>query len=466
MLLRLIALGGVALLGNAVEARGVSPYLPLQMSPEIERQIERLLILADQPVLQRPIAAATVLSALPRACERDLVLCQQVERYLSGYMRTAGIPHASLTAAATSSDSIALANRHGMRSDSAYEASISAYLQPSDYVLLSGGVLAYEGETTPTGTLVSMGFEYAQVDVGFRDHWLSPFTDSSMALSTEAATMPSVTISNYTPLTRWRLRYELFVAEMSESSNIAFQGGFTSGNPLFGGIHVSIEPFDGWSFGVTRLLQFGGGERDSSFSSFLDALINPSDYDNTGTDADFGNQVASFMSQLLLPGPVPLALYFEYAGEDTSTLSNLRLGNSALSVGLHVPTLGQQFDLTVELSEWQNAWYVHSIYQDGLRHEGNVVGHWGADHRALNDAVGARSVMARLGWLPRVGGMIEATYRSVDNEDYGAVAYQRGWKFEVRYSRPWQRFLLGGEIDVGEDVFGDTYSRISAFARF
>ena len=268
MLLRLIALGGVALLGNAVEARGVSPYLPLQMSPEIERQIERLLILADQPVLQRPIAAATVLSALPRACERDVVLCQQVERYLSGYMRTAGIPHASLTAAATSSDSIALANRHGMRSDSAYEASISAYFQPSDYVLLSGGVLAYEGETTPTGTLVSMGFEYAQVDVGFRDHWLSPFTDSSMALSTEAATMPSVTISNYTPLTRWRLRYEFFVAEMSESSNIAFQGGFTSGNPLFGGIHVSIEPFDGWSFGVTRLLQFGGGERDSSLEQF------------------------------------------------------------------------------------------------------------------------------------------------------------------------------------------------------
>jgi hypothetical protein len=466
MLLRLLALAGAALLSNAAAARGVSPYLPLQMSPEIERQIERLLILADRPVIQRPIAAATVLDALPQACAVDTVLCQQVERYLSSYMRAAGIPHASVSAAATSSESVALANRHGMRSDSAWEASVSAYFQPSDNFLLNAGVLAYDGETTPTGTVMSLGFEYAQVDLGFRDHWLSPFTDSAMTLSTEAPTMPSVTISNYTPLTRLGLRYELFVAEMSESSNIAFQGGFTSGNPLFGGIHVSIEPFDGWSFGVSRLLQFGGGDRDSSFSSFLDALINPSDYDNTGTDADFGNQVASFTSQLLLPGPVPLALYFEYAGEDTSTLSNLRLGNSALSIGLHVPTLGQHFDLTVELSEWQNAWYVHSIYQDGLRHEGNVVGHWGADHRVVNDGVGARSVMARLGWLPRLGGMIEATYRSVDNEDYGAVAYQRGWTFEVRYSRPWQRFLLGGEIDVGEDVFGESYSRISAFARF
>jgi hypothetical protein len=436
------------------------------MSPEIERQIERLLILADQPILQRPIAAATVFDALPQACARDTVLCQQVERYLSSYMRAAGIPHASLTVSSTSSESIPLANRHGMRSDSAWEASVSAYFQPTDRFLVTAGVLAYDGETTPTGSVLSFGFEYAQVDVGFRDHWLSPFTDSAMTLSTEAPTMPSVTISNYTPLTRLGLRYELFVAEMSESTNIAFEGGFTSGNPLFGGINVSVEPFDGWSFGVTRLLQFGGGDRDSSFSSFLDALINPSDYDNTGTDADFGNQVASFTSQLVLPGRVPLALYFEYAGEDTSTLSNLRLGNSALSVGLHVPALGPQLDLTIELSEWQNAWYVHNVYQDGLRHEGSVLGHWGADHRVVNDGVGARSAMARLGWLPRLGGMIEATYRSIDNEDYGAADYQRGWNLELRYSRPWQQFLLGGEIQVGEDVFGESYSRISAFARF
>ena len=58
MLLRSFALAGAALLGNVAAARGVSPYLPLQMSPEIERQIERLLILADRPVIQRPIAAA------------------------------------------------------------------------------------------------------------------------------------------------------------------------------------------------------------------------------------------------------------------------------------------------------------------------------------------------------------------------------------------------------------------------
>ena len=47
---------------------GVSPYLPLNLEPEIESQIERVLILGNQPVMTRPIAAATVLKALPKAC--------------------------------------------------------------------------------------------------------------------------------------------------------------------------------------------------------------------------------------------------------------------------------------------------------------------------------------------------------------------------------------------------------------
>jgi len=465
MVLRFLALAGAALIGSVVDARGVSPYLPLHESPEIERQIERLMILADQPIMTRPIAAAAVFDALPRACERDPVLCEQVKRYLSGYMRTAGISHASLTATASSSETIALQNRHGMRSDSAYEASVSAYWQPSDHFLLTAGVLSYEGDTTPTGSVLSFGTEHVQFDLGYRDHWLSPLTDSAMLMSTQAQTMPSLTVSNYTPLTRWGFRYQVFVAEMSESSNIVFQSGLTSGHPLLAGVHLSIEPFDGWSFGVSRVLQFGGGDRDQSLRNLFDALFNPSDYDNSGTGGDFGNQAASFTSQFVVPGPLPFAVYFEYAGEDTSTLSNLRLGNSALSGGLHFPQLWESFDLTVEVSEWQNGWYTHHIYQDGLRHEGNVIGHWGGDERVLHDSVGARSLMARLGWQPQFGGLLEATYRSLENETY-SVDYARARTLEIRYSRPWQQYLLGAEVNVGEDVFGESYTRISAFVRF
>jgi len=98
----------LALLATTVHARGVSPYLPVDISPEIERKIERILILADQPSLTRPIAAATVLDALPRACERDPVLCDEVRRYLASLARTAGISYASLTASGASGADTAL----------------------------------------------------------------------------------------------------------------------------------------------------------------------------------------------------------------------------------------------------------------------------------------------------------------------------------------------------------------------
>src|SRR6266852_3741566 len=65
--------------------RGVSPYLPLNLEPEIEAQIERVMILANKPVMTRPIAAAAVLDALSKANKVDPVLCEHVRRYLERY---------------------------------------------------------------------------------------------------------------------------------------------------------------------------------------------------------------------------------------------------------------------------------------------------------------------------------------------------------------------------------------------
>jgi len=447
-------------------ARGVSPYLPLGLSPEIERRIERALILADKPVLTRPIAAATVLEALPAVCAKDAVLCEQIRRYLRPYMRAVGLTHLSIAAASGSTETSSLPNRHGMTSDSGYEVSANLYWQPSDFVLLNGGFLTYEEETVATGSVLSFGVEYAQVDIGYRDHWLSPMTDSAMLISTQAQTMPSVTLSSYSPITRLGLRYEFFIAEMSESSNIAFEGGYTSGNPQLAGMHISLEPLPGWAIGFNRLMQYGGGDRPDSFNDLVDAFFRPNEDDNTGTDADFGNQLASITSRFLIQGGVPLAVYFEFAGEDTSKNSNIRLGNSALSAGVHFPSLWRSVDLTFEAGEWQNSWYVHHIYQDGLRNESNVIGHWGGDMRVLNDGVGALSFMARVGWQGRMGGMLEATYRTIDNEDYTGFAYERAQAIELRYSRAWGDFHFGGEAYVGSDVFGESYSRVGVFLRF
>lgn len=456
-------------------ARGVSPYLPLNLEPEIERKIERVLILGDQPVMSRPIAAATVLSALPKACKVDALLCHQVQRYLARYMHGSGLTHASAGAAATHGADTTLPNSYGMESKSSWNASASAYWQPSDYILAEAGAVAYEGRTNFTGSMLSLGTSRAQLDIGFRPHWLSPMSDSSMLMSTEAPTMPSITLSNYEPFTRLGLRYELFAERMSRSDRIRIEetdGSLVdkTGYPRLVGVHLSMEPMSGWAFSVNRLLQYGGAGRPSSLKDLFDAFFNPSKYDNTGKNLafnnQFGNEEASVTSSLLFPGRVPFAIYAEYAGEDTSRGKSYLLGNAALSVGIHLPRLWERFDLTVEATEWQDQWYTHSVYLDGMTNYGYVTGNWFGDQRTFGDNAGGHSQMVQLGYEPTFGGSLALRYRRALNAWYTLGHYKTFQEFSVEYSRPWHGVTIGGEIDAGHDAFGASFSRLAGFVRY
>src|ERR1700719_1836061 len=115
----LFALSAAVLAANTARADGVSAYLPLNLEPEIERQIERVLILADEPVLKRPFAVALVELALPKACEVDKNLCMRVKRYLERYSKDYALTHASLTGSVThGGKGDVVANEHGLPVDS------------------------------------------------------------------------------------------------------------------------------------------------------------------------------------------------------------------------------------------------------------------------------------------------------------------------------------------------------------
>jgi hypothetical protein len=463
-----IAVGLLSLVSFPAFSRGVSPYLPLDLDPYMERQIERVLILADKPVLRRPIAAATVLDALPKACASEPQLCDEVRSYLSRYTRNWGVTEASIEVASSSGPAEVVPNRYGLGTDSAWVASARGLWQPFDHALITVGAVAYEGEAViPEGSLLSVGFDWAQLDIGYRPHWFSPAQDSSMLISTEAATMPSVTLSNYQPLTRFGIQYEAFAALMSESDSIVFKGEPVSGRPRLAGVHVGLEPASGWALGANRLLQYGGGGRPSSFGDFLRAFFDPARYDNTGdtsSQEEFGNQVASVTSEFIFPGRVPFSVYFEHAGEDTSDSKAYLLGNASLTIGLHFPRLWQRFDLTYEVAEWQNAWYVSGYYGDGLTNRGRVIGHWGGDQRS--NAVGAQSHSLRVGWEPKFGGLLELRLATLANESYTPVAYERAYNGTLRYSRPFGPFTAGAEVFGGRDVFGENFSRVGAFFRY
>jgi hypothetical protein len=467
---------------HTARAGGVSSYLPLNLEPEMERQIERVLILADEPILKRPFAVELVEDALPQACKVDKPLCTKVKKYLQRYSRDYAVTHASATGAiAHDKDGGVEPNAHGMPVKSPWEISLQGYVQPNDYVLLSGGAIAYEGRTMPSGSMLSLGFNWAQLDIGYRDHWISPATDSSMLISTEAPTMPSVTLSNYEPLTRLGFQYEFFLARMAQArqpgqsgDNISYNGRGSVGNPLIFGTQLSIEPFPGWSLGLNRLLQYGGGSGLPDSAKFLlRDFFKPS-----GLSQTQGNQQASYVSRFIFPGKTPFAVYFQYAGEDNSDGGSYLLGNAALTAGIDIPRLAHYFDVTYEFSEWQNIWYVHNIFLEGTTNYGLVEGNWGADQRNFGDGVGARSQMLRVGWEPPFGGYLEERVRALVNQTYyggdlreyspttRAFPYHHYYDFTVRYSRPWKDLTIGGEALGGRDIFGKSFTRLSAFVRY
>jgi hypothetical protein len=304
-------------------------------------------------------------------------------------------------------------------------------------------------------------------------------TDSAMMISTEAPTMPSVTLSNYRPLTRLGWQYEVFVARMSHTDKIQLTNGeFTAGYPKFSAGRLAIAPENsGWSFSAQRVMVFGGGAAGGQkLGDLLKAFFNPSATQTTNTGKPvLGKQQASVTSRLIYPGRIPFSLYFEYAGNDTAGGNHLNFTKTDLSVGLQFPRLGP-FDLTYEISEWQPTWYgPHAAtsaqygYGDGITNYLLSTGHWFGDQRRFAEPVGGQSNMLRVGFEPRFGGRLELTLRSLVNESYYysvPAPYEHGYMGSLMYSYPWRDYVVGSQVEYGRDVFGAHYTRVSAFLRY
>ena len=456
--------------GNITHSSEVSAYLPVNLAPGLEARVEHLLLLANRAVMARPIRVATVLAALPAACRVDAVLCAQVRRDLAPWLRDAALTYASAQLAGSQAADSIQPNQHSAPMDAHWQASLGGYLGLGQHVLLNAGAVAYPGRVNPSGSFVSVGNAHAQIDLGFRDHNWSPMKESSMMVGTEAATMPSITLSNTAPLTRWGIQYEIFQARMSYSERIAWQGGYTSGNPLLAGFRMSVEPVPGWSLATSRLMQYGGGARcGCTLHDFFNAFVHTTRYENTSgqlsKDQDFGNQQVAFSSELQVPTRHPLSLYIEYAAEDTFHAENYRFGSSALSGGFWLPELRPNLQLRYEFSEWQSNWYVHHIYQDGLSNYGVVLGNWGAEWRLRGDGVGGQSHFLDLRWQLERGDDLNASYRTLQNAPGSGIDYRRAHELSLQWTRPWNALEIGAQFDIGRDVYGTTFGRLSALAR-
>jgi hypothetical protein len=189
------------------------------------------------------------------------------------------------------------------------------------------------------------------------------------------------------------------------------------------------------------------------------------------TDARFANRQVSITSAYTFPAPQPFVAYVEYAARDTLHGNRLRFHDAGLSAGVHFPQFFKRFDLSLEASEWQNAWYTDYVWLEGMTVNGYVTGQWGADWRTFADAVGAQTEMAQLGWALQSGDEINVRIRTLQNQGYSAflgypaIDYRRAGMLTAEYAQPRDGYTRGLSLDLGRDVYGKSFARLAAFVR-
>lgn len=427
-------------------------------------ELDTLVTLTDTAVLSRPYPVSLLRQELTELRASHPELTRRLEARLAPLDAAYGVHTLRLEERVASGPAKTLPNEHGKTTESAYDLQGAFRLAPWDWSQLMLGGRVYEkpdGEArfVPVGTYLSLGGAYAQLDGGYRDHWFGPAADSALLVSRNAPPPPSVTLSNPRPTPWGAIRYEAYWARLSEQAVTNPDGSVSEGHPKRFGIHLSAQPVTGWTVGVSRVLQYGGGERPDEAGEMLKAFVDPSSYDNRGPAGDeFGDQQAALHSAVNIPGAFPARFYFTFAGEDTSRGKNYRLGNAAVTAGLFLPRFTRVMSLRYEYSEWKNGWYTHHLYAEGNTNDDVVLGHWFGNERAFGDSVEGQAHSLTLNTdLPRD---VEAglTGRLIDNDTrFTGVTYETGWEMAGDVAWPMGPRRMGLQLYGGRTVFGEDF---------
>ncbi len=475
---RLLALCVAPCSINAQSATtGVAPYLTEKLSPAIELEVERLATIAGIPNLTRPYNIATIFHYLDQVRVSHPGLYSRLSLALKPYERRLSVTHASAAINYSDQQDVAWANRRGNDIDTLGYLSLRGQWQPSDWLGFYGGGFMTNYRDRDGGipddtrvsnaSYVSMGVQWAQLDIGYRDFWLSPFQGSSQLISTHAENMPSITLSNNIPMeflgARWN--YQGFLAEMGPQQ-VVYKSQPTDGNnPLIAGLHLSVQPTPWWTLGATRVLQFSGGDRPRDIETVFRAFFDPRGADNVGgdlsADEQAGNQIAAISSKLHFDGRVPFTFSSELGGEDTNNNKDYQLGNTSVTAGLFFPYFfSERASFTFEYSDWQSAWYKNSIYTEGFTNEGYVLGNWAMQsQRNANTANEGRSYYLNVSYQRKNDHIIYAQLRT--SEPKGVEGFSSGWELELDYSFPIKTHAGTISIHTGKDNLGEDFSRAS-----
>lgn len=457
----------VLLLLNRVAFASPTTYLPVGSDGHLERQIDHLFVLTRGTPMRKPYAIKEIELALQEIKQSTPLLYQSITEQLDRYQGNSRISRVSLTTRASFDKDSLIANQRGLNSDEYLQTLVEAVWRPNENSLVQAGLdyRVSSGELVPHNTFVAYSVGNIQLDLGYREHWYSPFKHSAQLISTNAQLGPSISLSTILPIENWwNISFDLFYTRLDKVENgISFQREWYDGSPHLIGTHLSFEPIDGWKVGFNRLMQFGGGPREVSVGDIVNAFFDPATNDNAYNqderDAELGDQLASITTSYKFDTNLPIEIYAEIAGEDTQGGSNLSLGNQATNFGIFLPQLYNDFAVRYEYNRWKTLWYTNHLYANGNTNKGRVFGHYAGDQRTFGHGVPAEVHKATIDYHESLSASWSASVATLSNSD--KAQYDKAYEFQLENRRVWQGKHLDSKLTVGKSVFSEKYGQLS-----
>ncbi|WP_105167116.1 capsule assembly Wzi family protein [Pseudoalteromonas sp. T1lg23B] len=452
-------------------------YLPIGKDTILEYQIDRMFALTQGVPMAKPYRLSEINIALQKLRGIDAQLYSHIRERLKKYQGKDEIVRQGVKLRYDSGTEVKLANDRNNSASEYAEISLDGVWRGSDNTLLQMGMdyRVRQGDLVLYNTFYALAGDTFQLNLGYKEHWFSPFKSFAQVYSNNAKPAASVSLGLIAPLNNWwNLDFELFYSELDRvEKGIVYQGQLHDGSPKLAGTHLSIEPIEGWKIGLNRMMQFGGGPREVSGSDVLKAYFDPAGNDNKGNgvsqDSELGDQWATLTSTLQTNFYTPIEWYLEYGGEDTKNHSNYQFGNTVASFGVYLPQLSKTTTLRYEYTNMHSLWYVNEIYPTaGNTYKGFVVGHFAADQRVFGDAAPSKVHTLEATYSSDHSTMWRFKYTQVDNEsgyvnEFNQVGanYEQARALELSNSRVIEGRQIETTLSVGKDVFGESYTWLS-----
>ncbi len=460
------SLVGIIIFMSALANAAPNAYFPIGADNYLQNQVDRLFLLTSGNPMKKPYTIASIDRALNQIKNTHPSLYQAVNNGLEPYRVKGSISRAGIVARVSADEDMPIANQRGLSSDEYLQAFAEGSWRPNSYTVVQAGV-EYRADASalvPYNTFVGFSKGNLQLDLGYREHWYSPFNFSSQLISNNAEMGPSITLSTVSPIERfWQANFELFYTRLDKVKNgVKYLDQWYDGSPRLIGTHLSVSPTESWTLGFNRILQFGGGPREVSTTDIINAFFNPVKHDNSFSEdekaTEFGDQMASVTTSYKLNRGVPIEIYAELAAEDTQGHSNFSLGNQSINLGIFMPQISEKIALRYEFNRYKTAWYVNHLYAFGNTNDGYVFGNYIADQRDFGHGIPAIANKISLDYAASEVKGWTAFLSTINHQDKSR--YDTAYEIKLEHRRKLENNPMRLSVTLGSSVYSESYGQL------